>query len=321
MQDVLSEVLATLELESAIYFRAELSSPFSIAVPESPGVIRFHVASEGSCTLAAEGHEPLAFGPGDLVMVPHGSEHVLSDAAHRPAEPLPRVLDQSGFDGVGPLVYGGGGARTTLVCGHFAFSPAVTHPFVASLPWVLHLRRGTGTGYAWVEQLLAHTEEEARRRSSGWHGIVERLAQILLVYVLRAHLEQGDAAVGALGALSDPQLARAVEAMHARPAEAWTLDALASQAHMSRSSFVRRFRAACGLAPMRYLALWRMQRARFLLANSELSAGEVSAKVGYESESAFYRAFKECFGTPPASYRRRSRLERPAPTGERAGAA
>lgn len=318
MQDVLSEVLATLELESAIYFRAELSSPFSIAVPESPGVIRFHVASEGTCTLATPDDEPLAFGPGDLVMVPHGSEHVLSDAAHRPAEPLPHVLDQSGFDGVGPLVYGGGGARTTLVCGHFAFSPAVTHPFVASLPPVLHLRRGDGTGYAWVEQLLAHTEEEARRRSSGWHSIVERLAQILLVYVLRAHLQEDGA--GALGALADPQLARAVEAMHARPAEPWTLDTLAAHAHMSRSSFVRRFREACGLAPMRYLTLWRMQRARFLLANSERSAGEVSAEVGYESESAFHRAFKQCFGTPPASYRRRARLERAGPPEQRVGA-
>ncbi len=313
MTDLLSEVLDTLELESSIYFRAELSSPFSVAVPEESACIRFHVASQGQCTLTTPDGHATTFGPGDLVMVPHGLAHVLSDVPGRPSEPLPRVLDASGFDGVGPLVFGGDGAQTTLVCGHFAFSPIATHPFIASLPTVLHLRRGDGAGYAWVERLLASTEEEARLRSTGWESIVKRLSQILFVYVLRAYMEKDAEALGALSALADPQLSRALESVHASPQNGWSVESLAERAQMSRSAFIRRFRQTCGMAPMRYVTHWRMQRARSLLAHSDVAANEVAGLVGYASEAAFNRAFKEHCGAPPATYRRRARTPEGAP--------
>ncbi len=307
MHDVLSDVLDTLELESSVYFRAELTSPFSIAVPENPNVVRFHIASEGRCLIAVDGTEPVAFAPGDLVMVPHGLSHVLSDAADGAPCALPEVLQASGFDGDGPLVYGGGGERTTLVCGHFGFSSAVTHPFIETLPGLLHLRGTDGPDYTWVEQMLAFTEQESRARSTGWQGVVERLSQILLVYVLRAHMEREEETAGALSALADPQLATVLQAIHASPATDWSLDTLAQKASMSRSAFVRRFNAQCGVSPMRYLTQWRMSRARHLLGHSEASAGEVAAQVGYASEAAFNRAFKDYFNEPPGAFRRQSR--------------
>jgi len=306
MHDVLSDVLDTLELESSVYFRAELTSPFSIAVPENRNVVRFHIASEGGCLIAVDGMEPVAFVPGDLVMVPHGLSHVLSDAAGEAPRALPDVLQVSGFDGEGPLVYGGGGERTTLVCGHFGFSSAVTHPFIETLPNLLHLQGTEGPDYTWVEQMLA-TEQESRARSTGWQGVVERLSQILLVYVLRAHMEREEETAGALSALADPQLATALQAIHASPATDWSLDTLAQKARMSRSAFVRRFNAQCGVSPMRYLTQWRMSRARHLLGHSEASAGEVAAQVGYASEAAFNRAFKDYFDEPPGAFRRQAR--------------
>ena len=307
MHDLLSEVLDTLELESSVYFRAELSRPFSIAVPENTNVVRFHIASEGSCVIATEGHAPLHFEPGDLVMVPHGAAHTLSDSVPPDPRPLDEVLDASGFDGEGPLVYGGGGERTTLVCGHFGFSSAVTHPFIDTLPRLLQLRREHGPDYSWVEQMLAFTEHESRTRPRGWQGVVERLSQILFVYVLRAHLEQDRANAGALNALADRQLSAALECIHSSPATDWTLDTLAQKARMSRTAFVRKFNATCGMAPMRYLTHWRMTRARHLLTQTEASAGEVAAQVGYASEAAFNRAFREHFDQPPARFRRQAR--------------
>lgn len=239
----------------------------------------------------------------------------LSDSVEPDARALSEVLDLSGFDGEGPLVYGGGGDRTHLVCGHFAFSAAVTHPFIDMLPPLLHLKREEGPDYSWVEQMLAFTEHEARTRPRGWQGVVERLSQILFVYVLRAHLEQEGAHVGALQALADPQLAAALECIHAAPATAWTLDTLAQKAGMSRTAFVRRFNATCGIAPMRYLSHWRMARARHLLLQTETSAGEVAALVGYASEAAFNRAFREHFDTPPARFRREARASAPSREG------
>lgn len=307
MHDVLSEVLDALELESSVYFRAELSAPYSIAVPENRGVVRFHVAAEGPCVIRVAEQPPVAFEPGDLVMVPHGLGHTLSDSAGSEARPLAQVVDSSGFDGEGPLVHGGGGARTTLVCGHFGFSADVTHPFIETLPPLLHLRRRNGPDYSWIESMLAFTEHESRARPRGWQGVVERLSQILFIYVLRAHLDQEPATAGAVAALADPQLAAALECIHGAPATDWTLDTLAQRCGMSRSSFVRRFNGTVGVAPMRYLTRWRMTKARHLLAQTEASASEVAGLVGYASEAAFHRAFRDHFDVPPAAYRRRAR--------------
>lgn len=309
MRDVLSEVLDTVELDSTFYFRAELSSPFSVEVPTDHQVIRFHIATEGHCTVLLDDNTQLRLGPGDLVMIPHGVGHVLSDAPERPPQPLPKVLDAAGFDGSGPLVFGGGGERTTLVCGHFSLRPTLVHPFLATLPRVLHLRKGEGSGYAWIDQLLAHVDLEARDKVAGWQGVVERIAQILLISVLREQMSRSPESIGALAALTDDQIARAVEAVHERPGSDWTVESLAARAGMSRTVFARKFGESCGMSPMRYVTHWRMQRARLLLVSADVSAGEVASRVGYASEAAFSRAFKEHHGDPPGAFQRRARLE------------
>jgi AraC-like DNA-binding protein len=299
--DVLGEVLTTLELSSQLYFRAELSRPFAIAVPEECGVIRFHIAAEGRFTIGMPGREAVTIGRGDLVLVPHGAAHVVSDDAETPAKPLEAVLDASGFDGVGPLRYGGGGERTVMVCGHFAFGGGVLHPLVAGLPPLLHLRAAGGSSYAWMEHVVRRIEHEARAGQIGSGAVARRLSEILLVEVLRAHAE-GDLA--ALSALADPQLGRALQAIHARPHQNWSLEALARIAGHSRTLFAERFRERVGVPPMKYLASWRMQKARGLLVRAEHSVAEVARRVGYSSESAFSRAFREEFGAPPGRYRR-----------------
>lgn len=300
--DVLGEVLAVLELSSQLYFRAELSRPFAIGVPEEKGVIRFHVAAEEACTIAVRGHEPVTFASGDLVLVPHGSAHVLADDPERPARPLPSVLDECGFDGTGPLVFGGSGARTVLVCGHFAFADTLLHPLVAGLPPLLHLRAQEGSSYEWMEQVVRRMEREARARPIGYLEVVRRLSEILLVEVLRAQADRGD--LGVLTALTDPQIGRALQAMHAEPEADWSLDALARLAGHSRTLFVERFRERVGTTPMKYLATWRLLKARRLLACPDHSVAEVARRVGYASESAFNRAFREHFGAPPGRFRR-----------------
>jgi len=299
--DVLAELLTTLELSSQLYFRAELSSPFAIAVPENRGMIRFHVAAEGHCTIGMRHHEPRTLGPGDLALVPHGSAHVLSDHPEPTPKPLSAVLDESGFDGVGPLVFGGGGPRTVVVCGHVALTGAMLKPLVDGLPPLLHLRAADGVSYSWMEHVVRRIEREARTRRVGYGEVARRLSEILLLEVLRGHAE-GDLA--ALSALADPQLRRALEAIHARPEADWSLEALARIAGQSRTLFAESFRDRVGVPPMKYLATWRMQKARGLLVGAEHSVAEVARRVGYASESAFNRAFREQFGAPPGRYRR-----------------
>lgn len=302
--DVLGEILNTLELSSQLYFRAELGAPFAIAVPAEPGVIRFHVVAHGPCHIALAG-DTVPLRPGDLVLVPHGSAHVLSDAPGRPATPLAEALESSRFDGAGPLRFGGDAAKSVLVCGHFAFGEAILHPLLASLPPMMLLRSDAGSGYAWIEQVVRSLEGEARNRRIGYVEVVRRLSEILLVEVLRAYADRGDLA--SLAILADPHLGRALAAMHAEPDRSWSLDELARIAGHSRTLFVERFRARMGVAPMKYLASWRMQRARRLLARPDGSVADVARRVGYASESAFNRCFREHFGASPGRFRRARR--------------
>ena len=179
--DLLGDILSALELRATLYFRAELSAPFSIAVPEDRQFIRFHVASEGTCCIALPSGESEHLAAGDIVLVPHGAAHVLSDSAGTRSVPLGNVLEESAFDGTGPLVYGGGGARTVIVCGYFAFAHEIVHPVIASLPPLVHVRGHAERHYAWMEQLLAYIEGESRERSEAWSEIIKRLSEILFI--------------------------------------------------------------------------------------------------------------------------------------------
>ena len=313
--DLIGQVLRSLDLQTRLYFRAGLGRPFAIDVPaEAPGVIRFHAVNEGSCRIAldpadAVGPRSLALERGDLVLVPRGAAHRLADGAPAglPARPLETLLEESGYRGEGPLVVGGAGPRSVLVCGHFAFrDPAGrggsdrVHPLLDSLPALIPLR--ADREFAWLDPILRHLESEARVQRSGHREIVRRLSEILLIQVLRAHAESG--AGGVLAGLADPQLGRVLRAIHERPEADWTLAALARLAGQSRTLFAERFRAGLGTTPMRYLAQWRLARARQLIEHDGLGVAEAARRVGYASESAFHRGFRARFGVAPGSLRR-----------------
>ena len=97
--------------------------------------------------------------------------------------------------------------------------------------------------------------------------------------------------------------ARTVTAMLMAPARAWTLDALAAEARVSRATLVRIFRKAAGLAPLAFLSELRLEFARHRLASTNINLGKLAAEVGYDSESSFARAFRRRFGVSPGRSR------------------
>jgi len=301
--DVLADIVEGLELRSSLYFRAELGTPFALAVPEDRRRIRFHLAGAGRSWVGLPGGEGLFYETGDLILVPHGGAHRLASAPVEAAPPLDDALRASPVaDGV--FRHGGPGATIQLVCGHFEFDERVVHPLVDSLPPLLHLEARSGPGFAWVAPLLQAIEREARMDAPAGASVARRLSEIFFIQVLRAVLAREGPAPGLLGLIRDPQLGRALQAIHAEPGADWSLDALASLAGASRSVFTERFRERLGIAPMRYLTDWRMKRARRLLADPGVSVGEVGRRVGYTSEAAFNRAFREVVGEPPGRHRR-----------------
>jgi AraC-like DNA-binding protein len=111
---------------------------------------------------------------------------------------------------------------------------------------------------------------------------------------------------GWLHALVDPQVSLALALIHQHPETSWTVESLAKQVNMSRSGFAARFKWLVGEAPLQYITRWRMYRAVEFLRSSKFTVTEIAEQVGYDSETAFSKAFKRQMGQSPNQYRKQS---------------
>ena len=170
---------------------------------------------------------------------------------------------------------------------------------------MLHVKGDAGTTVRWLEANLQFIASEMASGEPGFETIVSRLADILVVQAVRAHVAQtGGGCKGWLRTLIDPQIGRALSLIHEKPEDDWTVESLASKVGMSRSAFAARFAQLVEERP--YLTRWRMQKASRLLETSPAGVAEVAKRVGYDAEAAFSKAFKRWIGVAPDAYRRTS---------------
>jgi AraC-like DNA-binding protein len=303
-RDALSEVLADLRLTGVSYGRCELSRPWGIEFPAQREA-RFHFVASGSCWLRSPSGEWIALGPGDVVLIPHGTGHALGDAPSRRT----RALEQFPLDEIGDRTFrlraGGAGAGTLLACGTVRFEQSALHPLLALMPAVLLVRRAASTDGT-LPVLLDTLSDEVLGQRIGAATVMTRLADVVVARVIRAWAEErsGDDATGWLAAIRDPRIGRALAAIHRQPGHPWSIEGLAEVAATSRSGFSERFTALMGMSPGRYLSRWRMHLASSWLRDQRLGVAEVARRLGYDSEAAFSRAFKRSVGTPPSVLRR-----------------
>ncbi|WP_035799753.1 AraC family transcriptional regulator [Kitasatospora mediocidica] len=308
--DVLTEALASMRTGRPASVRTDGRAPWGLRLPPVAGA-SFHVVLHGTCWLIplpdADPHpEPIALGPGDVVFLRDGRGHILADdPASPPAEARPEQFRQR--PPIGSLAIGGDGPRTSLLCGSYHLDQGRPHPLVRQLPAVIHLpaRHGRRTELAAAVQLLGAELDNPR---IGSDGIVPALIDSLLLYILRAWLEEQpeSATDGWVAALRDPAVAPALAAIHDDPSAPWTVESLASRAGLSRAAFARRFATLVGEPPLSYLKSWRMTRAAELLREADVPLSAVAAQSGYGSEFAFGKAFKREYGLAPGSYRRQA---------------
>jgi transcriptional regulator GlxA family with amidase domain len=109
------------------------------------------------------------------------------------------------------------------------------------------------------------------------------------------------------------RLLRARDAMDRAYAEPLDVPTLARIACVSQAHFIRTFRATFGETPNRYLQRRRVERAMFLLRETERSVTDICMDVGFSSLGTFSRVFRDIVGEPPTVYRQRGPLP-PAPT-------
>lgn len=301
MKDVLSDVLDTVALKGTVYFRADFSPPFAIGVPAYGRAARFHLVVQGCCHVTLPSGEAVMLAPDDLVLVPHGSAHVLADAAGRRPTQLEEVMAATGYSGEGAFVVGSGDptASTQIVCGHLTFADGADHPLLRALPPALQVPAADRARLPMLDGIVRLLVHRMTEEAPGAAASVSRLSEVLYIEVLRAAIDRAPGLKRMLSAVSDPQIGQALSLIHHRIEHGWTVKSLAAEVGMSRSRFAERFRELVGSGPLGYLADWRLQRARALLNEPRASVKAVAQRVGYGSRAAFSRAFSQKFGRPP----------------------
>ncbi|MET9488281.1 AraC family transcriptional regulator [Nocardia sp. NPDC006630] len=306
--DVLSEALASMRTGAPHSVRTDGRAPWALRLPATAGA-GFHVVLHGNCWIypTENAAEPIALSPGDVVFVRDGSGHILADHPDTAPE-IPRPEQYTQRPPVGALQVGGDGPAVSLLCGNYHLDGQRPHPLLRQLPEVIHLRTGEGR-HPHLAAAVALLSAELDAPRIGSHGIVPALIDSLLLYILRAWIEdqpQSESA-GWAAALRDPAVAPALAAMHDEPAAAWTVQSLADRSGLSRAAFARKFNTMVGEPPLAYLTRWRLTTAARLLREDDLPIGTVATRAGYSSEFAFGKAFKREYGSAPGQYRRQAR--------------
>jgi AraC-like DNA-binding protein len=146
----------------------------------------------------------------------------------------------------------------------------------------------------------------SRFQVAGWTACPPRAILCAMIDSARTirHVPRAPAPRAANDAARDPYVERAIAAMTADPARAWTLSKLARVAGLSRAPLSRRFQAATGTSPLRWLRAHRLSRAERRLVETDMPLAVIADEVGYASEFAFAKAFKRRYGVAPGLFRR-----------------
>lgn len=306
--DPLSEVLQDFRLSGVNYGRCELRHPWSISFPQQQ-LLRFHFVSQGPCWIHTEAKGWQELRDGDLALLPQGIAHRLASAPDVVGDCLDdcRVTDLgSNVCEVVQQGVGGVGACSTLFCGSMALGAYALDPLIALMPPIIKGCDVAGNDPV-IGPLLAAMTQEAAQPQMGSATVLSRMADLLVARLIRCWVNcSGASTTGWLAAIRDPHIGRVLAAIHRNPGHNWTLETMAGVAGQSRTVFAERFSTLVGEGAARYLARLRMQLARELLRQGSASVAEVAARLGYESEASFSRAFKRITSLSPGLVRRTS---------------
>lgn len=295
--DALSQVIELMKVEMVLTSKLVGHDAWALHF-ESYKQIKFGFVTEGECHISGNGFsETVKKGEGWILTNLRGFR-IGSDAKTNTISG-----DELYQKRVSKIVKTGNERKnisTVMYGGHFTFDSAIAPTIVDRLPKFTRLSDTDPTVKVLFELIGRETEDTI----CGSDFVLNRAAQLLLLMGLRkASKSEIYLESGWLKAFYDPALSKAMQLIHTRTAESWSVQALAKAAGLSRSGFSAQFTKAVGQSPAEYLRGWRMVVARDLLRSSQISIAEVAAKVGYESETAFSTAFRRTVGQQPSKFR------------------
>ena len=277
--DLLSELLRSVRLNGERIIAYAPPQPFSIGFAD---IGSLHIIEEGELELRIDGDPQIEqVRRGDVVLLPRGDSHHLSDIGQR--------------------------EQARWLCGTFTIGDPQASHLLGSLPAAIILRGFGGPALEGLEVARRMIVMEMESPSQGSAVMIARILDLIFIQIMRAWAAGPDAEPNWLAGAFDPQIGAALSAIHREPGHDWAVEELARACNLSRSAFAARFVARVGKPPATYLAHVRLDAATNLLRDTSLPVMVIAQRVGYTSEAAFSRAFKNRYGTPPARWRREDR--------------
>lgn len=329
--DALSAVLDGPRRRPAFLLRSLLRPPWALRIEDGAALTVVAVAA-GGATLTPDDGEGVRLDAGDVALVrgPHGytvtdptgtvptvrigPQQVCTTLAGAPLTEFASLGVRTWGNipaGSHAIPYGMAGASagadlhraapagpTVMLTGTYERVTAVGGLVLDTLPPVVALAAAE-----WQSPLVTLLAQELAVDGPGQRAVLDRLLDLVLVAALRTWAAGRATAPWWQGAAEDPPVAQAVELLHARPEQSWTVAALAREVGMSRASLARRFHERVGVPPMAYLSTWRLTLAADLLLEPGATVGGVGRRVGYANPFTFSAAFKRRHGSSPMEHR------------------
>jgi len=282
--EVLSDILRSMRVQGSVYFCDHLQAPWSMDFEDTQSA-SFHLVRRGECWVTS-GDLQERLGPGDMVFVEPGRNHVLSGQKPRQE---PQVEH----------------SQTLLLCGYCEFTEETGTPLLEIFPSLTIVREQEFLKNPWLKSTLDQLSTEYMSQRPGSELVVNKLTEIVLVELIRINFGR-DEKSKFIQALMDKQIAKALQQLHNNPHVTWTLEKMAGEVGMSRAAFAKRFKNLVGRPMFEYLTDLRVQRAKELLLETKLPLYEVASRVGYESDLAFTKTFKKRTGITPTRFRKQT---------------
>ena len=313
MADALARLLEDVRPRGALFDRSAMPSPWSLRFDDDTP-LAVAVMLRGHAWISAEGVPPVPIGPGDIAVLVRAGSYTVSDEPGTAPQAVVRGIQCTTTDGrpiddVPELCsdrWDPDDSVSVLLKASFETRNSAGERVLQGLPPILTVAAAT-LPYTTVGAVA----DELARDRPGQQAVLERLLDLLVVTALREWLDRPDSPAPAwYRAHSDPVVGPALELLHARPAEPWTVTTLARHVAVARSTLARQFAALVGEPPMRYLARWRLCLATDLLRDTDDTVDAIARTVGYSSSYALSNAFNRVCGTRPTHVR--ARLDDPA---------
>lgn len=263
--------------------------------------VSLHYILTGEGALMFPGGSTIEVAPGSLVLIPAFQSHTLrsygisSDSVLK-CDPADLKLDHL----LKTDRHGDSNQQVTALCSHIqvGLRGAVDLIDLIRVPIVEQI--GTQSP---LHSTLRLFLKELSNPALGSRAMIRALLTQCVIEMLRNRLIHDDGGLRWMAVLRDPSVWRALCTMLEKPGEPHTVESLAHEVGMSRSTFAERFTAAYGSGPIELLRDLRMRRASKLLSESDLPVKRIAQLVGFNSRTAFSRVFEQRIGQSPTAYR------------------